>query len=70
MTNAEMQTAAGGVERNWQEEYDAWLELIEDHLRSIRKLLGIMLAVMIVVGILVATLAYFIIIPMLSARVM
>ncbi len=70
MKTAQRKTEAVEVEHKWHEEYDAWLELIEGHLESIRRLLLIMLAVMILVGILVAMLAYFIIIPMLRARVM
>ena len=41
---------------DWNEEYDAWLELIEDHLKSIRlliKLLVIALVILIVVQLLV-----------------
>ncbi len=42
------------VERNWNEEYDAWLELIEDHLKSIRRgqlvVAALILALVIVQG--------------------
>ncbi len=42
---------------DWNEEYAAWLELIEDHLKNIRRMLVIVLIAMILVAISVLTLA-------------
>jgi hypothetical protein len=57
----EMRPDATESKSNWNEEYDAWLELIEDHLKNIRRLMVIMLAVMVVTAISVMVFAYFVV---------
>ncbi len=38
MSEADEQTKQDAEDRtHWNEEYDAWLELIEDHLKAIRR---------------------------------
>ncbi len=58
MSEAEQQESkVGETKADWNEEYDAWLELIEDHLKNIRRMLVIVLIAMILVAISVLTLA-------------
>ncbi len=47
-----------GEKTDWNEEFDAWLEVIEDHLKSINKTLTFLLVLMILVAISNIILAY------------
>ena len=43
---------------DWNEEFDAWLELIEDHLKTMSRTLTFLLILMILVALSNLTLAY------------
>ena len=43
---------------DWNEEFDAWLELIEDHLKTMNRTLTFLLILMILVALSNLTLAY------------
>lgn len=43
---------------DWNEEFDAWLELIEDHLKSMSRALTFLLVLMIIVALSNIILAY------------
>lgn len=47
MTEADKKNAKGhDTGADWREEYDAWLELIEDHLKAIRRGQTVMVVVL------------------------
>ncbi len=49
MSEADTKKTLDGQERaDWNEEFDAWFELIEDHLKSIRLWLKILVVVIVI----------------------